>query len=84
MRDKLRIIYTSPENPQYPFAVRADMDPVLKDKIGEALTAITMANPETAEILHNLNIHGFERISSAELELLRQRRLEEDQRLGMP
>ena len=84
VRDELRIIYTSAENPQFPFAVRADMDPLLKDKIGESLTSITMAAPETTEILRNLNIQGFERISSKELELLRQQRQEEDQRLGMP
>lgn len=84
VRDRIRIIYTSQKNPQFPFAVRADMDPVMREKVGVALAAITMAQPETAAILHSLNIEGIERITSEDLELLRQERLEEERRLGLP
>lgn len=84
VRENVRTIYTSPENPQFPFAVRADMDPTMREKISAVLTSISMDQPETAEILHSLNIQGFEQINSAELELLRQARFEEDRRSGMP
>ena len=84
VREKVRTIYTSPENPQFPFAVRADMDPTQREKISAALISISMDQPETAEILHSLGIQGFEQVNSAELELLRQARLGEDRKLGMP
>jgi ABC-type phosphate/phosphonate transport system substrate-binding protein len=83
-KDKIRTIYVSPDIPQFPFAVRDDMDPAMREKISKALTSITMGQPETADILRSLNIQGFEQISSAELELLRQARLKEDLTLGMP
>ncbi len=76
--DKLRIIYVSPENPQFPFAVRPDMAPELKEKIGAALAAITMAGPETAAILKKLHLQGIERISDTEMEELRRRRQAEE------
>ncbi len=76
--DKLRIIYISPENPQFPFAVRPDMAPELKERIGTALAGITMARPETAAILERLHLKGIERISDAEMEELRRRRQAEE------
>lgn len=78
IKNKLKIIYTSPENPQFPFAVRQDMDPVLREKIGSILSSITMAEPETAPILQSLHIQGIERINSNDLELLRQARQREN------
>ncbi|MFP7756063.1 phosphate/phosphite/phosphonate ABC transporter substrate-binding protein [Thermodesulfobacteriota bacterium B35] len=76
--DRLRIIYTSPENPQFPFAVRPDMAPELKEKIGAVLAGITMARPETAAILKRLHIQGIERISDIEMEELRRSRQAEE------
>ena len=78
VRNKIKIIYTSLENPQFPFAVRSTMDPIMREKVGAALTSITMKNPESAAILHSLNIQGIERITSSELELLQQQRLKEE------
>ncbi len=76
--DKLRIIYVSPENPQFPFAVRPDMAPELKEKIGAALAAITLDRPETAAMLKRLHLQGIERISDTEMEELRRRRQAEE------
>jgi phosphonate transport system substrate-binding protein len=77
IRQKFRIIYTSPENPQFPFAVRSGISPERQEKITAALCAITMENKETAPILQGLNIQGIERISGSDLETLRRVRQEE-------
>ena len=84
VKKKLRIIYTSQENPQFPFAIRPDMDPVMREKIWNVLASITMDQPETAAILESLNIKGFERIRLNALETLRQERQEEARRMDMP
>ncbi len=84
VKKKLRVLYTSRENPQFPFAVRSDMDPVIREKIGTALVSITMDKPETAAILESLNIKGFERVTSDELETLRLEREEEARRMEQP
>lgn len=78
VREKIKIIYTSGENPQFPFAVRSTMDPIIREKIGTALASITMKHPESAAILHSLNIQGFEQITNSEMELLQQQRLKEE------
>ena len=77
VRKKLQVIYTSRENPQFPFAVRPDMDPTLREKIGDALVSITLDSPETAAILNNLNIQGFHRITQADMDALRRKRQRE-------
>ena len=84
LRGKIKIIYTSSENPQFPFAVGPNMDPVMQEKIGAALVSISMEQPETAAILQSLNIEGIDRITSSDLELLRQARQEEARKIGMP
>lgn len=84
VRKKLKVIYTSQENPQFPFAVRADMDPALRKKIADALVSITMDTPRTAAILNNLNIQGFCRITPADMEALRRKRLLEADRMAVP
>lgn len=84
LNEQIRAIYVSPDVPQFPFAVRDDMDPAMREKISKALISITMDEPKTADILRGLNIKGFEQVSSAELELLRQARLKEDRKSGMP
>jgi phosphonate transport system substrate-binding protein len=78
LRERIRVIYTSPENPQFPFAVRQDMDPMMQEKISEALVAITRDEPETAAILQQLNIQGMERITSQQMEQLRLNRIKEE------
>ncbi len=78
VRNKIRIIYTSPENPQFPFAVLPTMDPIMRERVGEVLASITMNDPDSAAILQSLHIQGIERISSSELELLRQQRQKEE------
>ena len=83
LRGGIKIIYTSSENPQFPFAVRPNMDPVMQEKIGAALVSISMEQPETAAILQSLNIKGIDRITSSDLELLRQARQEEAKMMGM-
>ncbi len=75
---KLKIIYTSPENPQFPFAVRQDMDPSMRDKIEKSLTSINSQQPESATLLKQLQIRGIEQISSEKLDLLRQARKREE------
>ncbi len=82
VRKKIKIIYTSPENPQFPFAVRQDMDPAMVVKIASALTSISMKKPETVDILNSLNIHGFEQVSSDQLEELRLVREEQAKKMG--
>lgn len=84
VRKKIQVIYTSPENPQFPFAVRADMDPVLREKIGTVLASITMDRPETSAILKSLNIQGIARVNRSELERLRRERQEEERRVRLP
>ncbi len=84
LKEKLKIIYTSPGNPQFPFAVRPDMAPALQKRIGSALTSITMEHPEHAVILNNLSIEGIERLSSSDLELLRKSRQAEAKKTGTP
>jgi phosphonate transport system substrate-binding protein len=71
VRKKLKVIYTSQENPQFPFAVRPDMDPALREKIGNALVAITMDRPQTAAILNRLIIEGFRLVTVADIDKLR-------------
>jgi phosphonate transport system substrate-binding protein len=79
VRKRIKIIYTSPENPQFPFAVRQDLEPLLRDQISGALVSITGKEPASAAILQRLNIQGIERITNSDLELLRQARKKEEQ-----
>lgn len=82
VKDKLDIVYVSPENPQFPFAVKKDMDPALRRKIGDILCSITMNNPQTALILERMNIKGIEEVTPDDLELLRQKRQMEAKEMG--
>ncbi len=83
VRNKLRIIYTSPENPQFPFAVHKDMDPELRLKIGEILGSITSENPETVAVLERMNIKGIELVTPEDLERLRLKRQKETHEMGV-
>ncbi len=84
VKKKLKTIYTSQENPQFPFAVRSDMDPVMREKIGTVLASITMNQPETAAILKSLNLKGFDLVTCDDLETLRLERQEEARRVELP
>ena len=85
VRDKLTVIYTSPENPQFPFAVRPDLPSSLVKKISEALLSITTDLPEHAALLGKLHLQGLERISNDELEELRlTRETESNRRVKLP
>ncbi len=84
VKKKLKVIYTSRENPQFPFAVRSDMDPVMREKIGTVLASITMDRPETAAILKSLNIKGFDLVTCDDLEVLRLQRQKEVLRMEQP
>ena len=77
IKDTLRIIYTSPKNQQFPFAVQADMDQLLRQKLLEALTSVTMKQPETAAILKKFHLQGIEEVSVDDLERLRKKRQKE-------
>lgn len=83
LRKKIRIIYTSLENPQFPFAVRQGMDPVMRAQIGAALASITLKHPETAAILNELHLQGISLITNRELEILRKKRQEDLQQMDL-
>ncbi len=70
VRHKLKVIYTSPENPQHPFAVRSDMDPALREKIKNLLLSMNMENPETAALLTGLQCTGMEEINQDDMDQL--------------
>jgi phosphonate transport system substrate-binding protein len=63
VRDKLRVISRSPDIPQFPFVVKAGMEPKTVQAIREVLAAISGGNPEDQEILKSLQI---ERIVAGE------------------
>ena len=81
VKDKIKIIYTSPANPQFPIAVRADMPLSMQEKIGRALESINLEQPEHAVILQNLGIHGFERITNKDMNKLQRHRQEEAKKI---
>jgi len=56
----------------------------MKRIVFAALFFLLTNSPETTAILPGQNIQGIEQISSDDLELLWQERLEEARRLGMP
>jgi phosphonate transport system substrate-binding protein len=77
IKDTLRVVYKSPKNPQFPFAVRADMDQTLRKEILKSLTAVSMEQPETATILKDFHLQGIEEINSDDMERLRKKRQRE-------
>ena len=83
LKNKIKILYSSPENPQFPFAIHPDMDSVRREKIKAALLSITMERPETAAILQKLHVQGIEAVNSSDLERLRKARQEEAKRMAV-
>jgi phosphate/phosphite/phosphonate ABC transporter binding protein len=59
VRDKLRIIETSPKIPRMPFAVRNDVDKDTEKKIVQVLTSINKNDPEGKNILQQLRIKSI-------------------------
>jgi phosphonate transport system substrate-binding protein len=70
LRNKLKVLYTSPDNPQHPFAVHPDMDPILKEKIRTALLEMNIKTPESSALLTHLHIKGIENLSIHDMEML--------------
>jgi len=70
VRSSLKTIYISPQNPQFPFAVRADMDQHLQEQIRAELIGLAQEKDGT-RIVRQLNIRGFQKVDSRDLELLR-------------
>jgi len=77
IKDTLRFVYKSPKIPQFPFAVRADMDPALRQKIVKSLTSLSMEQPESAAILKNFHLNGIEEVNNDVLDHLREKRQQE-------
>lgn len=56
VRDQLSVIYTSPDVPQFPFAVKPGMDQKLIEQIVKVLTEISNETPQGGLILRALKI----------------------------
>jgi phosphonate transport system substrate-binding protein len=65
-RDKVRILGYSNEYPQYPWTMRANLDPELKKRIQEAFIAI-----DDEAILKNLRAEGFVVIDDGAYDVIR-------------
>lgn len=77
IKDTLKFVYKSPKIRQFPFAVRADIDPALTQEIVKALTSLSMEQPETAAILKDFHLKGIEEVSGDDMERLRKKRQQE-------
>lgn len=65
-RDKVRILGHSAEFPQYPWAMRSNLNPELKQKIRDAFINIT-----DEEILNNLKAEGFAAVTDSDYDVIR-------------
>ncbi len=65
-RDKVRVLGYSNEFPQYPWAMRSNLDPELKKKIQASFVAI-----DDKEILKNLKAEGFVEIDDSAYDVIR-------------
>lgn len=65
-RNKVRVLGYSGEFPQYPWAMRSNLDPELKKKVRDAFLSI-----DDKEILSNLKAEGFAAISDADYDVIR-------------
>ena len=77
IKDTLRFVYTSPKIWQFPFAVRADMDQALRQKIVKALSSLSMEQPETAAMLKDFHLKGIKEVNHDDMERLRKKRQQE-------
>jgi phosphonate transport system substrate-binding protein len=65
-RDKVRILGYSGEFPQYPWTMRSNLSPELKEKIRNAFLGI-----DDEEILSNLKAEGFAAIQDSDYDVIR-------------
>jgi len=65
-RDNVRILGYSGEFPQYPWAMRSNLNPDLKAKIRDAFVSI-----DDKEILNNLKAEGFAAIEDSDYDVIR-------------
>lgn len=65
-RDKVRILGYSGEFPQYPWAMRSNLNPELKESIRDAFISI-----DDKEILSNLKAEGFAAIEDSDYDVIR-------------
>lgn len=65
-RDKVKVLGHSNEFPQYPWAMRSNLDPALKKQIQAAFVAI-----DDEEILKNLKAEGFVEIDDSAYDVIR-------------
>lgn len=65
-RNKVRVLGYSGEFPQYPWAMRSNLDPELKKKVRDAFLSI-----DDEEILNNLKAEGFAAISDSDYDVIR-------------
>lgn len=65
-RDKVRILGYSGEFPQYPWAMRSNLNPELKESIRDAFIGI-----DDKEILSNLKAEGFAAIEDSDYDVIR-------------
>ena len=72
VRDDLTVIAHSAKIPQFPFAVRGDLDPVMVKKIVQVLTAIDGDSPQEQAILKALKIKAVQPCTDADYDQFRQ------------
>lgn len=65
-RDDVVVLGYSAEYPQYPWAMRSNLDPELKQKIQETFVAI-----DDPDILNNLKAEGFVSIEDSDYDIIR-------------
>lgn len=65
-RDSVRILGYSGEFPQYPWAMRSNLNPELKEKVRNAFISI-----DDKEILNNLKAEGFAAIEDSDYDVIR-------------
>ena len=66
-RTQVRVVGHSGEYPQYPWAMRSNLDPELKQQIQDAFISI-----DDEEILDNLKAEGFAVITDADYDVIRE------------
>lgn len=65
-RDNVRVLGYSDEFPQYPWAMRSNLKPELKEKVREAFISI-----DSEEILSNLKAEGFAAVTDSDYDVIR-------------
>lgn len=66
-RSKVRVLGYSDEYPQYPWAMRSDLEPELKAKVRDAFVSI-----DDKAILENLKAEGFTAVTDSDYDVIRE------------